>query len=139
MTPLSSDPISASSGSSQADRASSPRQEEPINSQEELASSQEKEEYLDPRNEDESARDMIEKEQPILEKEESPIPLTNLLVESRDDPAAVTSSANSPFSENVSKSFSSTPGYLSNRWNSVHVGSSSSAPPPTPKNTTPRT
>ncbi|CAG8950338.1 hypothetical protein HYFRA_00006831 [Hymenoscyphus fraxineus] len=130
MTALSSDPISASCSSSQgaSDRASSPRQEEPTNSQEGFTSPQEKEEFLDPRNDEESARAIIEKEQPILEKEDSTIPIATPITERCEDSVVATSSTNSSFSEYVSKSFSSTPGYLSNRWNSVHVGNSFSAP-----------
>jgi hypothetical protein len=133
MSALSSDPISSCSCSGQeTEDGALGLTQEITGSQDDAASSDV--EFLEPRTAEERAEEVEVELIPSSQVE------PELLEVQKEDaeasPNAITN-ANSLFSDSVSKSFSSTPGYLANRWNTVQSSFSTPQVPQAPVFTTP--
>jgi hypothetical protein len=130
MPALSSDPVSSSSTSSQETEEGGARStQETVASLEDLASSEL--EILESQNAKESTE--IDAELEVIPSSQVDPELPEILKEEGDAILEALSNPNSSLSDNVSKSFSSTPGYLANRWNTMHspfsTPTASQAPP----------
>jgi hypothetical protein len=127
MAALSSDPASTMGfGSSQSGgEPESSSQQEIASSQEETGSYQDEAEILHPEPVEERVEVAKSEEvEPIADK---PAFLPPLLRCQASPGISITESSSIPATESVIKSFSSTPGYLANRWNSVNSSFSSPA------------
>jgi hypothetical protein len=134
MAALSSDPVSAgvfSSSQNGGEQLDAGSQQEIIGSQDENGSCQDEVEILLPEPAVEHV-DVTKKEEVEVVTDDRPIFLPPLLKRQSSSTTFINESS-LPMTESVVKSFSSTPGYLANRWNSVNSSFSSpaSSQPPT--------
>jgi hypothetical protein len=127
MAALSSDPASIMIfGSSQSGGEPEPSsQQEIVNSQERTGSYQDEVEIMNP--EPAEARVEVAKSEEVEPVADRPVFLPPPLKRQASSGISVTESSSMPTTESVIKSFSSTPGYLANRWNSVNSSFSSPA------------
>jgi hypothetical protein len=133
MPALSSDPVSSSSSSGPESEESGAGSKEVIVSQEDIASHAL--ELVEPRNADGNAEEDPELE--VIPSSQVDPNLQEDLKEQADAVLEAMSNPNSSSSDNVSKSFSSTPGYLANRWNTMHSSFSTPSASQVPAATTP--
>jgi hypothetical protein len=96
-----------------------------ISSQEEIKSCEVEAEMLLPNPAEERVN--VAKEEAVFGVESRPAFLPPLLKRQSSSATSVNESSSLPTTENVFKSFSSTPGYLANRWNSVNSSFSTPA------------
>jgi hypothetical protein len=123
---LSSDPASIMAfGRSQSGGEPESSSQQEIASKEETGSCQDEAELLHP----EPAEERVEvaKSEEVEPVADKPAFLPPLLKRQASSRISITESSSIPTTENVIKSFSSTPGYLANRWNSVNSSFSSPA------------
>ncbi|KAN0122498.1 hypothetical protein V8E51_000824 [Hyaloscypha variabilis] len=140
MAALSSDPVSAgvfSSSQNGEEQLDAGSQQEIIGSQDENGSCQDEVEILLPEPAVEHV-DITEKEEVEVVTDDRPIFLPPLLKHQSSSTTFINESSSLPTTESVVKSFSSTPGYLANRWNSVNSSFSSPASSQQPTFCTPQ-
>jgi hypothetical protein len=129
MAALSSDPASImafSNSQSGGGELESSSQQEMNSSQDDTGSCQDEAEILLPEQAEERVK-TSKKEGIELITLHRPAFLPPLL-KHQDSSAALVNESSSPTTESVIKSFSSTPGYLANRWNSINSSFSTPAP-----------
>jgi len=140
MAALSSDPASAgafSSSQSGVEQFESSSQQEILGSQDENGSCQDEVEILLP-DEPLERVSVAQKEETEVIIEERPAFLPPLLKRQASSAISINETSSLPTAESVVKSFSSTPGYLANRWNSVNSSFSSPASSQQPALSTPQ-
>jgi hypothetical protein len=133
MPTLSSDPVSSSSSGPEGEEDGKRSTQEVEDSQEELASNAL--EILKSQSAEESGQ--IDPELEVIPSSQVDPEVLEYLKDEVDATAEALSNPNSSLSDNVSKSFSSTPGYLSNRWNTMHSSFSTPSASQAPAVTTP--
>ncbi|KAE9381474.1 hypothetical protein N431DRAFT_7078 [Stipitochalara longipes BDJ] len=128
MAALSSDPASSGvfSSSQSGGELESCSQQEIISSQGESGSHQDEVEILLPESTVERV-DVAKNEEVKVFTDDRPVFLPPLLRRQASSAASINENSSLPTTESVIKSFSSTPGYLANRWNSVNSSFSSPA------------
>jgi hypothetical protein len=124
MAALSSD-MAFSSSSQNGEEPESSSQQETISSQEETRSCEVEAEIPLPNAAEERVN--VAKEEAVFGVESRPTFLPPLLKRQSSSATSLNESSSLPSTGNVFKSFSSTPGYLANRWNSVNSSFSTPA------------
>jgi hypothetical protein len=133
MPALSSDPVSSPSSGPEAEEDGKRSTQEGEDSHEEMASHAL--EVLKPRSAEEP--EQIDPELEVIPSSQIDPEMQGNLKDEADMTVKALSNPNSSSSDNVSKSFSSTPGYLANRWNTMHSSFSSPSASQAPAATTP--
>ncbi|EHK96950.1 putative Homeobox-leucine zipper protein ROC5 [Glarea lozoyensis 74030] len=133
MPALSSDPVSSSSSSGPESEENGAGSKEVAAIQEDVASHAL--ELVEPRNANGNVEEEPELE--VIPSSQVDPDLREDLKEQADAVVEAMSNPNSSSSDNVSKSFSSTPGYLANRWNTMHSSFSTPSASQVPIATTP--